>query len=47
MGRPRPPHQKAIDQGWFARIEWTSAPSVIVEVKKVITSSPVIVSRPM
>lgn len=36
-----------LDQGWFARIEWTSAPSEIVDVKKLITSSPAIVSRPM
>ena len=36
-----------IDQGWFARIEWTSAPSVIVVLRKLMTSSPAIVSRPM
>ena len=44
LGRPR---QKVTDQGWFARIEWTSAPSEIVDEKKLITSSPAIVSRPM
>jgi hypothetical protein len=35
------------DQGWFARIEWTSAPSETVEEKKLMTLSPVIVSSPM
>jgi hypothetical protein len=33
--------------GWLARIECTSAPSVIVDVKKLITLLPVIVSSPM
>lgn len=42
-GPPRPPAA----YGWLARIACTSAPSLTVDVKKLITSLPAIVSRPM
>jgi len=43
FGRPA----SSVGYGWLARIECTSAPSLTVEVKKLITSLPAIVSRPM